>query len=94
MIAAQTLPDMTGCTGVVAVQTLAEAGFAFHHATRGGYDEFVHPDGSQVWIKPNGEIVRLGPKVKGRTGKKYRPRFGQYGNRTKLHSTGEKLVKE
>jgi predicted RNA binding protein YcfA (HicA-like mRNA interferase family) len=92
MIAAQMLPDLTGWTGVEAVQVIEGTGFAFHHTTRGGYDQFVHPDGSQVWIKPNGEVVRLGPKVKGRASKKYRPRFDQYGNLTKSHSTGEKLV--
>jgi len=89
--AAQMLPDLTGLDGEEAVQVLDGNGFELHHTTKGGYDQFVHPDGSQVWVKPNGEIVRLGPKIKGRSIKAYRPRFDQYGNRTKSHSTGEKL---
>jgi len=77
MSAAQTLPNLTGLTGVEAVQALDEVGFPFHHTTRGGHKQFGHPDGSQVWIKPNGDVVRLGPKVKGRATKKYRARFDQ-----------------
>jgi predicted RNA binding protein YcfA (HicA-like mRNA interferase family) len=94
MNAAQSLPDLTGWTAVQAVQAFEEAGFTFHHTTRGGYNQFNHSDGSQIWVKPNGEVVRLGPKVKGRASKKYRRRFDQHGNQTKLHSSGEKLVKE
>jgi len=94
VIAAQTLRDLTGWPGAQAVEALDDAGFEYHHTTRGGYRQWIHPDGSQVWVKPNGEIVRLGPKVKGRSGKAHRPRFDQHGKRTQSHSTGEKLVKE
>lgn len=77
---------------MIAAQTLPDAGFVFRHETKGGYGRLVHEDGSQVWIKPSGDVVRLGPKVKAQSGKKYHPRFDQRGKVTKSHSTGEKLV--
>ena len=91
MIAVELLPDLTGLPGYGAVTALHEFGFAFVSETKGGYDKYVHEDGSQVWIRPNGEVIRLGPKVKARSGKKYHPRFDQSGHTTKLHSTGEVL---
>jgi len=91
MGAAQVLPDLTGYKEREAAKALDQAGFVFHHTTAGGYMKYLHDDGSQIWIRPNGEVIRLGVKVKGRGGKGYRPRFDQQGNRTDLHSTGEKL---
>lgn len=87
--AAQGLPNCTGVPGIKFIKKLSRAGFVSYGKTRGGYLEFRHTDGSVIWIRPNGEIVRLGPKIAGTTGKKYRPRFDQYGEKTHTHSTGE-----
>lgn len=92
MIAVKTVQDLTGLTGPEAEELLEDAGFFFRKETAGGYLRYIHADGSQMWIRPDGEVIRLGPKVKGKSGKKYHPRFNQYGNTTKLHSTGEKLI--
>jgi|GEM_PF-4815348 len=57
-----------------------------------------HPDGSIIHIRPNGEIVRTGPKIRDMNGKTYRRRYDQYGNKIQFisgantHSTGENLI--
>lgn len=91
MMAVRALLDLTGFTEFGALAVIRGAGFTFLRVTKGGYHKYVHEDGSQIWIRPNGEVIRLGPKVRARDGKKYHPRFDQHGNATKLHSTGEYL---
>jgi hypothetical protein len=88
-LAVQTLPDLTDATKTVVTRRLVSAGFEPHRITRGGYAEFRHPDGSAIWIRPSGEVIRLGPRVASASGKKYRRRYDQYGHVTSLHSTGE-----
>lgn len=89
--AAQTLVDLSRTSLPTAVRWLERAGFLFRGATDGGYREFRHPDGSVIWIRPNGEVVRTGPRVASTSGsgKRFRHRFNQTGQRTELHSTGE-----
>jgi RHS repeat-associated protein len=36
-------------------------GYQYHHTTQGGYVLYRHPNGSQVWIRPNGQVIRTGP---------------------------------
>ncbi len=93
--AAQELPNLTGKTLSEALIILINQGFQFKTQTQGGYETFQHPDGSQIHIRPNGEIVRTGPKIKAGDGKSYRRRYNQYGNQiefvsgAKTHNTGE-----
>lgn len=90
------LPDMTGKTRLEAVQELEGKGFRYKSTTAGGYRQFVHSDGSIVWIRPNGEVTRSGPEILSKEGKKYRPRFDQNGRKINAdeHNTGEFLSSE
>jgi beta-lactam-binding protein with PASTA domain len=93
--AAQQLPNLTGTTRSEASVILANQGFQFKTKTQGGYETFQHLDGSQIHIRPNGEIVRTGPKIRAANGKSYRRRYNQYGNQIEFvpgantHNTGE-----
>lgn len=95
--AAQQLPNLTGKTLIEAIAILNNQGFQFKTKTASGYETYQHPDGSQIHIRPNGEIVRTGPKLQDSSGKSYRRRSDQYGNKIKFipgantHNTGEIL---
>ncbi len=91
--AAGQLRDLTGKTRAEAEQALKDAGFEHHSTTSGGYTRYRHPDGSDVWIRPNGEIVRTPPRQyapDGRVSNKGE-RFGPDGRPTSQHNTGETL---
>ena len=96
--AAQQLPDQTGKTLSEVIIILESYGFQFQTSTKGNYQSFEHPDGSIIHIRPNGEIVRTGPKIRGTDGKTYRRRYNRDGNQIKFepgantHSTGEKVI--
>jgi len=96
--AAQQLPDLTGQTLSAAIAILESYGFQFQTSTKGGYQSFEHPDGSIINIRPNGEIVRTGPQIRGTEGKTYRRRYNRDGNQIKFepgaktHNTGEKVT--
>lgn len=96
--AAQKLPDLTGKTPSEALTLLFSYGFKFKATTKGGYQTYVHPDGSVIHIRDNGEIVRTGPKLKTSDGKSYRRRYDQNGNQIQFipgantHNTGEILI--
>ncbi len=69
---------------------LRNSGFDYQSTSKGGYVRYKHPDGSEVYLRPNGEVVRLGPKVTpSGGGKPYAPRVDSSGNRIDTHSTGE-----
>ncbi|ESP94651.1 RHS repeat domain-containing protein [Pseudoalteromonas luteoviolacea] len=98
--ASQGLPDLTGLSGEVAEDVLGDNGFGKTKTTKGGYQQWDHEDGSQVWVRPNGEIVRTGPKRPQKNnpnGKKVRDRYGPDGQQIphepgkETHSTGEKV---
>jgi RHS repeat-associated protein len=90
--ASEKLPNLTGKSREEADKELEDAGFSPKGETKGGYKEYRHPDGSRIWIRPNGDIVRLNPKVQPEGGGKgYRPRIGPDGTRIGTHNTGEKL---
>jgi beta-lactam-binding protein with PASTA domain len=95
--AAQLLANLTGKTRSEAINILTAHGFQFKTQTIGGYENFEHPDGSIIHIRPTGEVVRTGPKIRGANGKHYRRRYNQYGEQIKFipgantHSTGENL---
>jgi len=72
---------------------LKTSGFEYRGKTEGGYEKHYHLDGSRVHIRPDGEIVRTGPKMTPQAGgKKYRPRIGPDSNPTTSHNTGETLI--
>jgi len=87
------LPNLSGRTEAEALEELKNIGFVYKSTTKGGYQQFKHPDGSIVWIRPNGEVTRSGPVVLSSEGKKYNPRFDQHGNKINVdkHNTGEFL---
>lgn len=89
--AAQNLPDLSGVSSLLAAEKLDDAGFVFRKQTAGGYRRYVHEDRSEVWVRPNGEVIRLGPKIKSGLAKGYHHRYDQRGERTPLHSTGERI---
>jgi hypothetical protein len=66
--------------------TLRSQGYEFHHTTRGGYVLYRHTNGSQIWIKPNGQVIRLGPPIPGSA---YRPRIDASGNPIITHDPNE-----
>ena len=57
------------------------------HTTAGGYTEYRFADGSSVWIRPDGEVIRV--PAPGTAGPGFR--VGPDGNLTNQHSTGEML---
>lgn len=79
-VADQQLPNLTGKTRLEARIVLSNHSFQFKSYTAGGYETYDHPDGSAIHLRPNGEIVRTGPKIRGNNGKYYRRRYDQFGN--------------
>jgi RHS repeat-associated protein len=57
------------------------------HTTKGGYTEYKFEDGSTVWIRTNGEVVRVPAPGTAPPGSRIDPG----GNLTGAHSTGEKI---
>ncbi len=87
------IPDLGGKSPVDAGQILGEGGFETSGTSPGGYTTYKHPDGSRITIKPDGTIVRTGPKTRAGsdTGKKYRPRVDSDGKPTDNHNPDEQL---
>lgn len=101
-VGAAAVPDLHGKSLKAAEDVLTGHKFAFAKETGGGYRCYASPDGSEIWIRPDGEVVRTGPKVDpGPNQKNYRDRYDQYGNRLPRHdehgnplnnhSTGERV---
>jgi RHS repeat-associated protein len=74
------VPDLDGLSDKEAKQALEDAGFQEKSKEGAKYKEYVHEDKSTVWIKPEGEVVRV-------TKPRYDPITGQRTN------NGEKLIK-
>jgi hypothetical protein len=88
------LPNLHGKTLDDAETDIYNQGFTFKSETKGGYRRYDHPDGSVLWIRPNGEVQRIGPKIDpGPNQKKYSQRYGPDGRVTTDHSTGEIVVR-
>ncbi len=89
-IGATRVSNLHGKTLKEAEQELSRQGFKLKSETKGGYRHYKHEDGSEIVIRTNGEVQRLGPKINpGPNEKNYKPHYDQYGNRTQNHSTGE-----
>jgi hypothetical protein len=63
------------------------------HITTGGYTRDRFPDNSEVWIRPNGEVVRLPQRAYNRQGQRTNKgaRLDENGALTSIHTTGEKV---
>ena len=59
---------------------LRSKGYNYHGTTRGGYVSYRHANGTDVWIKPSGEVIPVQNHI----------RLDYYGNRlpAQCHSTG------
>jgi RHS repeat-associated protein len=92
--AAQDLPDQTDRPRSETEVDLARGGFAPAEPS-GSYDEYVHPDGSRVFIGPDGRIIRIGPRIPGKKyGKRYRPGGVEIPHEpgADTHDTGERCI--
>ncbi|MEU7749689.1 polymorphic toxin-type HINT domain-containing protein, partial [Nonomuraea sp. NPDC049158] len=88
-----TLPNLHGKSLAEAEQEIYSRGFTFKSETKGGYRRYDHSDGSVLWIRPNGEVQRIGPKIDpGPNQKNYSVRYGPDGKVATGHSTGEFVV--
>lgn len=61
--------------------------------TLGGYTRYKFPDSSEVWIRPNGEVVRIPQRAYDRQGQRINrgTRLDENGALTSTHTTGEKV---
>ncbi len=61
--------------------------------TAGGYTRYKFPDQSEVWIRPNGEVVRLPRREYAPQGQRTNKgaRLDENGALTSAHTTGEKV---
>ena len=61
--------------------------------TAGGYTRYKFSDGSEVWIRPNGEVVRLPQREYDPQGQRTNKgmRLDENGALTATHTTGERV---
>jgi hypothetical protein len=94
---AAAIPDLSGKTRAEADALLRSEG-ATVKTTSGGYTHYVFPDRSEIWIRPDGEVIRLEAPRYGPTGARInkRQRLGPNGEllprSPASHHTGERLV--
>lgn len=62
--------------------------------TKGGYTHYKYPDGSEIVIRPDGEIIRLSAPRYEPNGARINKgaRLDQNGHPTQSHNTGEKVI--
>ena len=88
------VPNLSGFSLKKADEAIYKAGYKRRgDMIRGRYIEYRHLDGSKIWIRPNGEIVRGGPKIQPDPNKRaFHPRYdytGQLLPPQAQHHTGE-----
>jgi hypothetical protein len=61
--------------------------------TAGGYTRYTFLDSSEVWLRPNGEVVRLPQREYDSQGQRINKgmRLDENGILTALHTTGERV---
>ena len=61
--------------------------------TAGGYTRYTFSDSSEVWLRPNGEVVRLPQRAYDAHGQRINKgmRLDENGVLTALHTTGERV---
>jgi len=57
--ASQRLDNLNGVARSQAEVWLRSDGFSLRSTSSGGYQRWVHPDGSAIHIRPNGEVLRI-----------------------------------
>lgn len=95
--AAKRLPNLTGLSRIRARLEMEKLGFRRLPNTGGGYERWKHPDGSEIQIRPNGEVVRTGPSQPKADGTgNFKPRIDPTGQEIPFkpggpntHNTGE-----
>jgi hypothetical protein len=94
---AAAIPDLSGKTRAEADALLRSQG-ATVKTTGGGYTHYIFPDRSEIWIRPDGEVIRLEAPRYGPTGVRINKgqRLGPNGEllpRTPAsHHTGERVT--
>ena len=83
---------MAGMSGTDVDIFLRSLGAAVR-TTAGGYTRYKFPDRSEVWIRPNGEVVRLPRREYDAQGQRTNKgaRLDANGALTAAHTTGEKV---
>ena len=89
---ASTFGSLQGMSRMEADEFLRALG-AEVRMTAGGYTRYKFPDSSEVWIRPNGEVVRLPQREYDRQGQRTNKgaRLDENGALTLTHTTGEKV---
>ncbi|MEV7885231.1 PASTA domain-containing protein [Streptomyces sp. NPDC088357] len=88
------IPNLNGKTLEEARTEIEQAGFVFRSESQSEYIRYRHEDGSEVWIRPDGEVMRLAPKVRPASGegKSFHPRLDPEGNVTQQHDPKTEMV--
>jgi RHS repeat-associated protein len=90
--AGRPLPNLNGMSASEASYELEKAGFNFRGFTPKTYQKWYHPDGSRVFIRPSGQVIRLSPRIGGNRDAgipKHRVRLGPDGSLNAPHKTNE-----
>jgi len=89
---ASTFGSLHGMSRMEADEFLRALG-AEVRSTAGGYTRYKFPDSSEVWIRPNGEVVRLPQREYNQQGQRTNKgvRLDTNGALTSTHTTGEKV---
>ncbi len=89
---ASTFGSLRGMARVEADVFLRSLG-AEVRTTAGGYTRYTFSDSSEVWIRPNGEVVRLPRRAYDPQGQRTDKgmRLDENGVLTALHTTGERV---
>ncbi|MFB6833393.1 polymorphic toxin-type HINT domain-containing protein [Streptomyces hydrogenans] len=92
--ACTTVPNLNGKTVQEARAEIERGGFVFHSESGSGYIRYRHADGSEMYIRPDGEVMRLAPKVRPASGmgKSYHPRLDPEGRVTQNHDPKTEMV--
>ena len=89
---ASTFGSLRGMSRVEADMFLRSLG-AEVHTTAGGYTRYKFSDSSEVWIRPNGQVVRLPQREYDPQGQRTNKgmRLDENGALTAAHTTGERV---
>ena len=89
---ASTFGSLRGMSRVEADVFLRSLG-AEGRTTAGGYTRYTFSDSSEVWLRPNGEVVRLPQREYDSQGQRTNRgmRLDENGVLTALHTTGERV---
>lgn len=91
---ARNFPKMSGKTLEEMKDTLKKMGFVDKGKNEGAYLHYIHEqDRSEIFVRDNGEVLRLSRELKSPKGASFHQRYGSSGDLLlDTHSTGEFLV--